>query len=293
MTEKREPIESAIAGRQAILRANSAELSRLEHKVVAAVVYMLPLMQKREGGMFIGQLAAIAYGIDRAAPWQIKKTGQALRRLHELGVLVDYRPARGGRQSFLSLGKVPEPGTISPDGKVPEPGTERFPISGPKGSRTQNPNGPYFGVPTEGRSPKDTPEGRGAARPLALPCPPPLTEEQRTHLDELESALRLVADGSEKPVAEGEVEDVAAYFARLAPSRLLDLAIWIDDCVPAGTLPRYVVMHVVDWEADDEIGEIGTAIETDGEHEAHHIGGRPDAGWLLATGRLPDERRRL
>lgn len=157
--EKREPIESAITGRLAILRAARVGLSRLEHRVLAAVLYMLPLMQKREGAMFIGQVAAIAYGVDHAEDWQIRKTGTALRHLHELGVLVRYEPARGGKRSFLGLGNVPEPGTIVDGAKVPDFRTEMFPNPEPKRSRSRNPNPPCFGVPTEGRSPKSFSEG--------------------------------------------------------------------------------------------------------------------------------------
>lgn len=155
---RREPYaDVGRATRAAIDRAcaQSDGLSRLDWRVLAAVIAQTTTWSRTADFVYLAALACTVYATDDAEQWMTKKIGQSLRRLRDLGVL-GYIPARGAHcHSYVDL-KGAESGGLSK-------GAETGGLSHEKGSRSRSRKGPDLG--TESPPPHAWRKGAGIGGP--------------------------------------------------------------------------------------------------------------------------------
>lgn len=184
MTELREPVAAAKAARSVLFRASSQKLTVRQHRVLAAVIAYTALYNRRSDRVFLAQLASFAFGVEQAAPWQLKRTAEALRELSRLG-LVESTPPRG-RPPGLS-GPAYAIRLIETDPNLGATSTEKStPILVRKAPRSWSETDPAPGGPTE-EVPEEIPEG-GRASALARRLVTAAHDELPTLLEQLNTA---------------------------------------------------------------------------------------------------------
>lgn len=161
-TRKRDPYSVVgEAMRQAIAAAHAAPgLTKLDHKVLAAVLYLVGTWSRLRDDVYLGDIAAVTYGVEKdeahgtAGKWMRDKVSVSLKRLHASGVIV-FTPRRGQgvRSTITLLRKAPEQGGVNADEKAPETGSVKGGTKAPdfdgKGTQDRSEKAPEQGSPTE------------------------------------------------------------------------------------------------------------------------------------------------
>lgn len=167
------------AMRGAIWRASRAEgLTLRDYRVLCAVLALTASWSKLTDQTYLGIIAAVAYGVDEAEPWQIKRTKQALKALDAAEVLIRQpappgRPksSTGGPRYVVSLTETgPNSGPLARQTgpkSEPVPDSEKGPELSGNGSQPCPETGPDLGAPTEDLTKHPT-EEEGGARAAAL-----------------------------------------------------------------------------------------------------------------------------
>lgn len=136
-------VVAAEAARGAFSRAAQARppLGSRDHRVLEAAVSLVTLYSRTEDRVYLGHLAAEAFGVEVSTTWQQKKAGDSLRRLAAAGVIVVEAPK--GRPTAPAY-VVRFPLAAAPaTGVAEEP--EEDPIEAPE----EQPAAPAVGVPDD------------------------------------------------------------------------------------------------------------------------------------------------
>lgn len=175
-------LEVGEATRAAIEAACAADLAPLQHRALLAVIHFTSTRSYLTATVYLGQIAAVMYGVERSVKWQEKRAREALRHLQAAGIIACAPPrGRPSRPAYWVSIRPTDPAPSEPDtsGLRSEPDTQG-PLDAqrtrPPGSATQtlptapadptprvrkpssgpDPQGPYRGIPTGYRG---TPEG--------------------------------------------------------------------------------------------------------------------------------------
>lgn len=89
-------VTAATAMREVMAKACSSELNGRQHRTLLAVLSMTGCWSKLEEKLYVGQLASIVYGVERAERWQTDAVGRELKVLAEKG-LIEREPPKSGR----------------------------------------------------------------------------------------------------------------------------------------------------------------------------------------------------
>jgi hypothetical protein len=228
----RPPPEWAVAARAVVAAANAQEpaLTPRQHRVLLSVLHHTALWSRSEARVYLAQLAAVAFGVERAEGWHLKRTKEALRALAERG-LVSVRPPTGrppGGAGPAYLVALPLPGMDPSTGATSE--GESDPSTGASSNGKVTPtwgrNGPQHGVESDpapgpplvvvGEEEDRSADDDGLSRLLIGLC---TGEPERVERD-ARTVLRTLRDrGEPEPFIRHCIEHMAEYAPRL-PSYL-------------------------------------------------------------------------
>jgi hypothetical protein len=159
--------------RAAHARAHDAGLIPKRSRWVIALDDLLSSYSRHWDYLYVAQVAAHAYGVERAKPWQIKHTREALHELADAGVI--YREAStAGAKAAWKIGLVaPDEGSTNQRQVDPQPGST---VTPQQGSQVDpQPGGPTEEYPRKeaerAKAPTPAPAEAGAERLLSKPTP--------------------------------------------------------------------------------------------------------------------------
>jgi hypothetical protein len=218
--------EAGARGRSVAFAANGSGLAVREHRTLLAVLSLTAFYSRTEDRVYLAQVAAIAFGVERAEGWHLKRTRESLRVLEDHG-LIRTRPPRGrppagtaGPAYLIALPELaesdPGSGVHFPEESDPGPGVSFAPESDPdpgpkvtpdpvrKGPRSRSESDPGSRVESDPGSGPPTGKSSGKTPEESVPGRRP-----DDALDELANAATVDLPSSGLPAGEA-IDDSSA-----------------------------------------------------------------------------------